>query len=63
MDLVQVSRSKLVSDTANRKFPPSVMVFGVIGVDHKSKLLFIEETVDARRYMDNLEARVYARIQ
>jgi hypothetical protein len=38
------------------KFSPSVMIFGVIGADYKRKLLFIEGTVDARKYIENLEA-------
>jgi hypothetical protein len=32
------------------------MIFGVIGVDSKSKLSFIEGTVDVRKYIDNVEA-------
>jgi hypothetical protein len=32
------------------------MIFGIIGVDYKSKLLFIQGTVDARKYIDDLEA-------
>jgi hypothetical protein len=55
MGLVQARQRKLLSDTPNRKISPSVMIFGVIGVDYKNKLLFIEGTVDVRKYIDNLE--------
>jgi hypothetical protein len=37
-----------------RKFPPSVMIFGVIGLGSKTKLLFIEGTVDTAKYVENL---------
>jgi transposase len=30
------------------------MIFAVIGIDYKSKLLFIEATIDADRYVRNL---------
>jgi hypothetical protein len=42
------------AERATRNFPPSVMVFAVIGIDYKGKLLFIEGTVDAERYIENL---------
>jgi hypothetical protein len=47
---------KILSDTPNRKISPSMMIFGVIHVGYKRKLLFIERTVDTRKYIDNLEA-------
>jgi hypothetical protein len=37
-----------------QKFPRSVMIFGVIGPDYKSRLLFVEGTIDAERYIRNL---------
>jgi transposase len=37
-----------------RKFPPAVMIFGVIGIGYKSKLLFVDGTIDTDRYIDNL---------
>jgi hypothetical protein len=36
------------------KVPPSVMIFGVIGLGYKSKLLFVERTIDAEKYIHNL---------
>jgi hypothetical protein len=36
------------------KVPPSVMIFGVIGLGYKSKLLFVEGTIDAEKYIQNL---------
>jgi transposase len=38
------------------KFPPSVMVFAVIGMGDKSDLLIIEGSIDSDRYVQNLEA-------
>jgi hypothetical protein len=42
------------AERPTRKSPPSVMVFAVIGIDYKSKLLFIEGTVNTARYIENL---------
>jgi transposase len=42
------------ADAPTRKFPPSVMIFGVIGLGYKSKLLFIKGTVNAAKYIENL---------
>jgi hypothetical protein len=39
---------------STQKFPPSVMIFAVIGRDYKSKLLFVEGTIDAEKYIQNL---------
>jgi transposase len=39
---------------ATQKFPPSVMIFAVIGLGYKSKLLFVEGTIDAEKYIQNL---------
>jgi hypothetical protein len=46
----------LSATLATGKFPPSVMIFGVIGVDYKSKLLFIKGTVNADKHIENLAA-------
>jgi hypothetical protein len=37
-----------------QKFPQSLMIFAVIGIDYKSKRLPIEGTIDADRYVRNL---------
>jgi hypothetical protein len=37
------------------KFPPSLMIFAVIGVDYKSTLLFVKGTINADKYIENLE--------
>jgi hypothetical protein len=39
---------------SKEKFPPSVMIFGVIGMGYKSKLFFVEGTIDANKYIENL---------
>jgi transposase len=39
---------------ASQKFPPSVMIFGVIGPLYKSKLLFVQGTINTERYIQNL---------
>jgi hypothetical protein len=39
---------------ATQKFAPSVMIFAVIGDGDKSKLLFVERTIDADREIENL---------
>jgi hypothetical protein len=39
---------------STQKFLLSLMIFAVIGIDYKSKLLFINGTVDAGRYIENL---------
>jgi hypothetical protein len=44
-----------LSDTIHtQKFPQSSMIFAVLGIGYKSKLLFIEGTIDADRYVRNL---------
>jgi transposase len=42
------------ANVTTQKFPPSLMIFAVIGIGYKSKLLIIEGTVDAHKYIDNL---------
>jgi hypothetical protein len=37
-----------------QKFPPSIMIFAVIGRDYKSRLLFVEGMIDAEKYIENL---------
>jgi hypothetical protein len=37
------------------KFAPSLMVFGVIGVGYKSRLLFIEGSINTDKYIENCE--------
>jgi transposase len=36
---------------STQKFPPSVMIFGVIGIDYKSDILFVEGSIDADKYI------------
>jgi transposase len=36
---------------STQKFPPSLMVFAVIGIGYRSKLLFVDGTIDADRYI------------
>ena len=43
------------STVQQQKFPSSVMVFAVIGVNFKSKLLIVEGSIDSDRYIQNLE--------
>jgi transposase len=40
---------------STRKYPPSVMIFAVIGPNYKSKLLFVEGTINTDKYIQNLE--------
>jgi hypothetical protein len=40
---------------STQKFRPSIMIFWVIGPDYKSKLLFGEGTIDADKYIQNLD--------
>jgi hypothetical protein len=40
---------------STRKFPPSVMIFAVIGPKYKSNLLFVEGSIDKEQYIQNLE--------
>jgi transposase len=40
----------------SQKFPPSLMIFAVIGVGYKSRLLFVKGNIDAEKYIENLEA-------
>jgi hypothetical protein len=40
-------------------FPPSVMIFGVIGLGYNTKLLFVEGTIDAEKYIQNLSQLVF----
>jgi transposase len=39
-----------------QKFPPALMIFAVIGVDYKSRLLFVHGNINADKYIENLEA-------
>lgn len=43
------------STVANVKFPQAIMVFGVIGVGYKSKLLIVDSTINTERYIQNCE--------
>lgn len=43
------------SKISTEKFPQSVMIFGVIGVGYKSKLLIVEGSINAQRYIQNCE--------
>jgi hypothetical protein len=36
------------------KFPKALMIFAVIGIGYKSRLLFIEGTIDANQYIQNI---------
>ena len=38
----------------SEKFPGSVMIYGAIGVQYKSKLIFVDGTIDAAQYQQNL---------
>jgi hypothetical protein len=42
------------ANVTSQKFPPGVMVFAVIGVGYKSKLLIVDGTIDSHKYIDNL---------
>jgi transposase len=44
------------ASVASGKFPPSVMIFAVIGMGYKSDLLMVEGTIDAERYIQNLDS-------
>jgi hypothetical protein len=41
---------------ATHKFPPSRMIFAVIGPGYKSKLLLVDDSIDSDKYIDNLAA-------
>jgi transposase len=38
-----------------QKFPPSLMIFAVIGVGYKSRLLFVHGNINAAKYIENLD--------
>jgi transposase len=40
---------------STQKYPPSLMVFAVIGPNYKSKLLFVRGTINTPKYIQNLE--------
>jgi hypothetical protein len=40
---------------AQTKFPPSLMVFAVIGIRYKSKSLVVEGPIDTDKYIENME--------
>lgn len=37
------------------KFPPSVMIFAVIGRNYKSKLVLVEGSIDSEKYIENIK--------
>jgi transposase len=43
------------ANVASQKFPPSLMIFAVVGQGYKSKLLFVEGSINTHRYIENLE--------
>ena len=38
------------------KFPPSIMVYGAIGIDYKSRLVIVEGSIDSDCYKQNIQA-------
>ena len=36
------------------KFPPSIMIYGAIGVDYKSKLVVVDGSINSDKYQDNI---------
>jgi hypothetical protein len=40
---------------STRKFPPSVMIFAVIGQHYNSTLLFCEGRIDGNMYIQNIQ--------
>ena len=36
------------------KFPPSIMIYGAIGVNYKSKLVFVSGSIDSSKYRENI---------
>jgi transposase len=43
------------ANAAAEKFPPSVMVFAVIGPGYKSRLLLVDGSIDTAKYISNLD--------
>jgi transposase len=43
------------ASVSSKKFPESLMVFAVIGVDFKSDLLVVQGTIDTDQYLQNIE--------
>jgi transposase len=44
------------ANVSSAKFPPSLMVFAVIGIGYKSRLLLVDGTINTEKYIENLEA-------
>jgi hypothetical protein len=44
------------ANVSSAKFPPSLMVFAVIGIGYKSRLLLVDGTINTEKYIKNLEA-------
>lgn len=43
------------STVSSVKFPQSIMIFGVIGVGYKSRLLIVDSTINTQKYIENCE--------
>jgi transposase len=42
------------ANVATGKFPPSLMIFAVVGIGYKSKLLLVDGSIDTDKYIENL---------
>ena len=38
------------------KFPPSIMIYAVIGVDYKSQLIIVDGSIDSQKYIQNIQS-------
>jgi hypothetical protein len=45
-------KDKSAASTSSMKFPPSLMIFVIIGIGFKSYLLLVEGSTDTERYID-----------
>lgn len=43
------------STVSSVKFPQAIMIFGVIGVGYKSRLLIVDSTINTQKYIENCE--------